>query len=452
MPKNRKKNKKPDLSELLSNRDFLKTGALEDGIIHAADFPLLCLIGVDSANLERAFYEFIKEKSPGKVAKHKIGGEKNSFNILRNAETLDNKAFHVFPLFDYRAAAPAEVAGNLIFYRDYIPQYRLKIILICSHQLLKTIIEKAYDFYSIASFCTFFNDLSRSVREDLSEYKGKPEAIREFEKKLKDLNSFKKKKNIIELPATAAHGVAKLYSSQKKSSQKKKISTNNSIDSILLNKLYNTARSAYKISSLNTAMELYGEALKIAIKIKDVEYRSSIYANMSLIYQGRGELDEALKFQKQSLEINRKIGSLQNEAASLGNIGSIYQNKGQLDEALKFQKQSLEINRKIGSLQNEAASLGNIGSIYQNKGQLNEALKYYKQALQIAREIGYLQGEAIQLGNIGLIYRDKGQLDEALKYLKISLTMAQKAGFKKIITLTQENITKIEEMKKKPHA
>jgi tetratricopeptide (TPR) repeat protein len=48
------------------------------------------------------------------------------------------------------------------------------------------------------------------------------------------------------------------------------------------------------------------------------------------------------------LKIKREIGYKQGEANSLGNIGLIYEAKGDLDQALKYLNEALKIFEEIG--------------------------------------------------------------------------------------------------------
>jgi tetratricopeptide (TPR) repeat protein len=118
-----------------------------------------------------------------------------------------------------------------------------------------------------------------------------------------------------------------------------------------------------------------------------------------------------LKYHQDALEIDKEIGFRQGEANSLGNIGVIYQDRGDLDQALKYHREALEINKQIGHKEGEAAQLGNIGLIYKAKGDLDQALKYMNDALKIFEEIGMPE-------QIGIVKRNIERISQQMKQMK----------------------------------
>jgi len=197
--------------------------------------------------------------------------------------------------------------------------------------------------------------------------------------------------------------------------------------------LLNLGNAYYSLSRNKEALKNYNAILKLTKNVNEkeaLEGKASALGNIGLLYQDKGDLDQALKYHQEALKIDKEIGFRQGEANQLGNIGLIYQAKGDLDQALKYLEEALKIAKEIGYREGEASALGNIGLIYKAKGDLDQALKYLEEALKIHKEIGYKQGEANALGNIGLIYQTKGELDQALKYLEEALKIHKEIGFR----------------------
>ena len=288
MPQDNKKNK-PHIESLLSKQEAAKLSELIDIITHVGNNPALLLIGTDSSTLGEAFVDFVKHHSPIEVKPWTIDNQEVAFTILKNAEQLSPHCFHVLCFFKNDSLPPDEVAANLVFYRDYIPQYRLKIVIIAPHLLLKTIIAKAYDFYSISSFYDFFTDFSQSVQRDLEEYKGKPGPVLEYENNLTALMDYRNQKEVI--PA------------------------------VLLKKLFNAASSAQEILKLDEAFKLYQEALKVALAKDNTEYQAVISSRIGNVYYAKGHMTDALNHYNKALQLTRKINDLSNEATILGQIG-----------------------------------------------------------------------------------------------------------------------------------
>ncbi len=396
------------LSNLLSRGELLRVADLEDIVLHVGDFPCLCLVAVDSPALEHAFKQLMEEKSPIGVKCHQLVEIEQVFNILRLSEKLDNNIFHVFPLYRIdHVLDPLKVASNLMFYRDYIPQYKLKIALICSHRLLETIAGKAYDFFSIASFKKYFTDFSRKVQQDLADNK-QTGARKDYEKRLQDLEEYRQ--------------------------------SNNVIDAVLLRKLFGTAASAQLIYEIDNALLLYDEAFHLAERLNEIEYQAQVYSSLGEIYKDKGDLEQALTFFHQALDVFQQIGHQQGVAQVLGRVGVVYFDRNELKQAFENFQQALEINRKIDHIDGVATELSHIGSFYQNGGNREEALKNHKEALNIFRTTGNQNSEAAQLVNIAMIYRIDGRYDVALKLLGEALSIYRETGNRKGLANVLGNI------------
>jgi len=205
---------------------------------------------------------------------------------------------------------------------------------------------------------------------------------------------------------------------------------------------YQRGNEAYNNNFYEVAITHFENAIKV-VKIP------SFYLALGNSYYVISQYEQAQRNYKNALKLYKESGEKKGEASALGNIGVIYQNKGNLDNALKYLQQALVIEKEIGYKQGEAITLGNIGLIYQDKGDLDNALKYHQQALVIDKEIGYKQGEADQLGNIGLVYKNKGDLDNALKYLQQAKDIFTKIDAKSQLQIVQKAISEIEDADKK---
>ncbi|MGE5343908.1 MAG: tetratricopeptide repeat protein [Candidatus Omnitrophota bacterium] len=384
------------IDPLLSRRDLLKIAELEDNIINIGDSPLLCLIGVDSHNLVSATTTFIEKKSPIPVEKYEIKTENNAAKILKNSERLKRDTFHIISFFDYPPAFASQIASNLIFYRDYIPEFKLKIIIILTHDFLETLIQKAYDFYSIAAFTAFLTDQAQEIEKDLGEYEGKSSNVKEFESALADLDQYRKQPN--------------------------------ASDDILLIKLLKTASLAFPLFKLDGAIKLLNEAFEIAKKNRNRQYQAGIFLSMSLLYQLKDDFITARNYDKRALKIARLINDFNIECHALGYMGTLYSQIYQFDKALKMHNNAIEISQKIGDLQIEAWNLQNIGHIFQLKGKFDIALDYVKRALEIRKKFNDTGNMVSNLLAFGSIYYDKGGYDHAIGFLKMALRLLKIKG------------------------
>lgn len=203
--------------------------------------------------------------------------------------------------------------------------------------------------------------------------------------------------------------------------------------------------NAYRttVGNLKEVEDSYQEARLIGERIGDKQGTASALGNIGVLYQHKGDLDQALRYHQDALKIHRETGYRQGEASQSGNIGLVYQTKGDLDQALEHFQQVLAMERELGRQWGEANALGNIGVIYHDKGDLDQALKYQKEALDINREIGYREGKASDLSNIGVVYQAKSDLDQALKYLNEALKIFEQIKIPEKIEKTKRNIERI---------
>ncbi|MGB8658647.1 MAG: tetratricopeptide repeat protein [Candidatus Zixiibacteriota bacterium] len=204
----------------------------------------------------------------------------------------------------------------------------------------------------------------------------------------------------------------------------------------------------HALKRFEEAEDSYQEALRIGKTIDDEEGEAAALGNIGLIYQARGDLDQALKYLEEALEIHGKIIFREGEASDLGNIGLIYQAKGDLDQALKYYSSAWQINMQIGRKEGEASQTGNIGNVWYLKGQLDMALWYYQRALKFYRQTGRQEGAAIQLNNIGLVYETKGDLDSAWQSYNEAIKIFQEIGMPEQIGKLKGNIERVSQQMK----
>jgi tetratricopeptide (TPR) repeat protein len=192
------------------------------------------------------------------------------------------------------------------------------------------------------------------------------------------------------------------------------------------------------------ALELHLRAERAAKEVPELRQKyGTTLNNISMIYQARGEYDEALEYLKQTLAIDRELEDRAGEGTTLNNISQIYDARGDYGKALEYLEQSLAIRREIGDRSGEGATLNNISAIHHARGDSAKALEYMEQSLAIIREIGDRSGEGTTLNNISQIYRARGDYGKALEYLEQSLAIRREIGDRSGEGTTLNNISAI---------
>ncbi len=68
-----------------------------------------------------------------------------------------------------------------------------------------------------------------------------------------------------------------------------------------------------------------------------------------MIYQTRGELDEAEALHRKSLALDEELGRKEGMASDYNNLGLIYQDRGELDEAEAMFRKALILFQQVGA-------------------------------------------------------------------------------------------------------
>ncbi len=200
-------------------------------------------------------------------------------------------------------------------------------------------------------------------------------------------------------------------------------------DKEIIDYLFLKAQIYFEIASYDESLDLYHKI--VTYNINDT-IKSRSYNNIGMVYNDKGDYDQALEYYRKALAIDEKVfGKEHPSTASLySNIGSVYYDKGNYDQALKYYGKALAIEEKVFGKEHPstATSYNNIGLAYYDKGDYDQALEYYRKALAIREKVlgkEHLR-TATSYNNIGLVYSDKGDYDQALEYYRKALTILQK--------------------------
>ena len=193
-----------------------------------------------------------------------------------------------------------------------------------------------------------------------------------------------------------------------------------------------------RIGELDQSENAYRFILKLASN--DLHGQAVAYGNLGVVYQTRGELDQAIDYHCKALAIHEVLGSKEGMANQYGNLGVVYQIRGELDQAIDYHRKALALDEELGSKEGMAVTYGNLGNIYQIRGKLDQAIGFYHKALVLFEALDSKQGIADQYGNLGLVYQTSGQLDQAIEYYQKSLAINKALGKKEGIAINYANL------------
>ncbi|MCD4805963.1 MAG: tetratricopeptide repeat protein, partial [Desulfobacterales bacterium] len=273
------------LDEFLTAKDRVALKKLPITLELRKNSSCLVLIGADSVELGDAFSQYISICLKGDdYFFHTPKTELILPEIVDSGSNISLDRYIIIKLYDQNLtdAGKSKINSGLLLYRDYIPEYNLKLIFILSHDLMRYLQTSAYDFFSFSNYSRFFFDHKYSY-----------ERIDTDNRKLSTL-------------------IEKLDTY---------LSANNKKTNTILEKTFSIIREAYQKSETDIALDYSYKLLKLSARSNDKFHQAVALSYIGLIYRSKGDADKALKYLKQALEINKEIGYKQGEAINLGNIG-----------------------------------------------------------------------------------------------------------------------------------
>jgi tetratricopeptide (TPR) repeat protein len=194
---------------------------------------------------------------------------------------------------------------------------------------------------------------------------------------------------------------------------------------------------------LNNARQLYGESLEAAKMLGNEHSIASTLHNLAAVAQDSGDFDEAQKLYIDSLSIKKEVNDQSGIAATMHQLGLLAQMQGELDKAQRLYNESLEISKRLGDQRGVATTLLNLGIIAQREGMLEEARQLYNESLDLDKKLGNQYGIAVTLHNLGMLAQKEGTLDEARRLYEQSLEIKKRLGDQSGMAATLRNLAAI---------
>ena len=167
------------------------------------------------------------------------------------------------------------------------------------------------------------------------------------------------------------------------------------------------------LHDVETALELYREALARLEDPRVRGARSAAYAQLGATYLEAGALLRALSAFEQALRLARQANDPENQAVALNNIGLTYFRSKRFDQALPFYQRALDLFQDRRDLQGEAIAWNNIGWLLNAQGQPRRALEAFRRGLSPAVQVGDRGAEALLLYGSAWAERERGSLSSA---------------------------------------
>ncbi|MFX1365957.1 MAG: tetratricopeptide repeat protein [Promethearchaeota archaeon] len=273
----------------------------------------------------------------------------------------------------------------------------------------------------------------------------------EFDKALKLLNIFEKKKNILYHDKLSCyHLMGQILIWKGNYEEAIKISEEmynisqlykyelQSIDALILlshiyTYQYNDDMALDKINQSENLLEKVSkESSEILLKRE-----AHLFYCKGLIYFHKGNIDQAFEYLERSLILRKELGNKQEIAESLYSMARILAYNGEFDRAFNILEHSLTFATESKSIFYMGLNYNTLGVIYLWKGKINQSLKNFEKSLAIFKKVKNNLVICGLLNNISEAYYLKGNLNQALNCLEHSLLLENDIdiGHLKISTL-----------------
>ena len=181
-------------------------------------------------------------------------------------------------------------------------------------------------------------------------------------------------------------------------------------------------------------------AVKAARNSQSDDRLALLLHNLAVIFQRRGELDEARRLYNESLAINKRLDNQSGIACTLHNLAAIAQSQGEIEEARGLYNESLEIEKRLGDQSGIASTLHQLGRLAQSQGEIEEARGLYNESLAIAKRLGDQSSIASTLHNLAAIAQSQGEVEEARGLYNESLAIKKRLGNQSGIASTSHQL------------
>ena len=123
-------------------------------------------------------------------------------------------------------------------------------------------------------------------------------------------------------------------------------------------------------------------------KLGDASSGVSIASSLGLVYQRKGDWEQAIAFYDDALDLLERLGNTQGIATICMNLGVVQTQMGEWPKAISSLGRSLQLFESIGDKRGTGQVRANLGMLYSKHGERNKARAYWSQALEIFDALG----------------------------------------------------------------
>ena len=213
--------------------------------------------------------------------------------------------------------------------------------------------------------------------------------------------------------------------------QKKEDDYANTVDQI--GKIY------YLQAKYNEALSNYEKAEKLYQKRNNLAGLGTVYSNMSIAYQDKGEKDKAITYMLDALRISeqrndKNVGVIEN------NLGKLFYEIRNFPEAKNYLNRSIRSCLAEGNYIDAGKAQLNMANVFITEVDYTKGIEYLDAARTSFEKGNFKRGVQACANNIGALYIRQGKYEQAIAPLQQALGIARESKSYSGVALIEQNI------------
>lgn len=409
------------IEDLLIPEELLQLDKLLSATELIENSSFLAILGSDSSDLSISLDNYLNQN---------INSLK-TINLKTNnplQEIIELNLTNEFIFLNLYENTTSEIIKNLLFFRDFISDYKLKIIFIIDKTNYQNILKDAIDFYNISTFSFLFSTYKIEEIKELDK-KDLFDLQKEYKEKIKTLNKKQKASFLVEIGLKhQKYGEIKEALSCINEA-KKIVERNNSSEDII--KIKFILSSLYRnIGNFIICEKYLYECEKYYKKNKNTSIYKEVIESFCVLYQNWSKFDKALEYCDKLYTIANETDDKEFKLVSYQDYTFIYSKSENSTKKEEYLEKAFSLAKEINNssilanlYQSKAVDFMNNNEYLKALANLNQALELYKTQENIFM-INHMYNK------IGYVYYQLFDYKKSLIYLQWCYKFFDKNGMK----------------------
>lgn len=214
-------------------------------------------------------------------------------------------------------------------------------------------------------------------------------------------------------------------------------------DSLALGQLYTTTGEAYYFKgNYDTASQFYYTAIAILEK-REKGLTALAFNNLAKLYRKTRELDKAELYYDRAMKLYESINDSAGVQMIWNESGVVFEYRGDYEEAIRRYRKSMEIARLRNDALGESYCLSFIGGVYMLQGKYRESELYAMECLDIRLRLKDTFSIAMTYSDLGTLYTAMKEYEKAERSLARSNELSLKLGFQELLSTNYQFLSEL---------